>query len=289
MADQALLNKHEQLTVYQQLKRESILALPSGTLAIKGLEGAIIQQTELGTVKLTEAPEFINYQVFYSAINTGSTLKHDLKVPIQHQAWIDVIKQQLNLENQSKQRIAEKIQHYFKTHYFYTLFLGTESDADIALQNFILKSKAGHCEYFAVASVFLLRSYGIPARLVNGYAMQEYDETGQMYFVRRRHAHAWAIANIDGSWQAVDATPSQWLDVEEDNAALLQPLYDWFSAIYFKYKQWQYQNVLAGNDEAENQLWIMVVVLLSAYIILRLYSGRRQMIKKAKADVNLSS
>ena len=73
---------------------------------------------------------------------------------------------------------------------------------------------SGHCEYFAAASVFLLRQAGIPARLANGYVVEEYNPEQNLYIVRSRHAHAWAIAYINGVWQIVDSTPSQWLEME---------------------------------------------------------------------------
>lgn len=270
----------KQLTIFQQLKSESILALPYGTVDIKGLEGASLQTTELGTIKLTEAPDFINYQVFYTGRQLGETKRHDLDIPQQHQNWIGLIKKQLKLEGQSASFIARAIKQYFQSNYFYTLFLGTDTNADTALQEFILKRKAGHCEYFAVASVFLLRSYGIPARLANGYSMEEYDAINQMYVVRRRHAHAWAIALIDGYWQAVDATPSQWLNIEEENADLLQPVYDWFSELHFIYKQWRYLQAMSDEEDTRSLLWISIAVILCLYLGWRLYSSRRQMIRK---------
>jgi len=32
--------------------------------------------------------------------------------------------------------------------------------------------------------------------------------------VRERHAHAWAIAWVDGAWRVVDTTPPQWFSIE---------------------------------------------------------------------------
>ena len=269
----------KRLEVFQSLKRTTVLALPAGTVNIKGLEGATVEYTPLGAVKLTEAPDFINFQVAYTGLSIDDEREFDLQIPAQHQAWIAAIKQDLQLEQQTPLAIAQAIKQYFQRNYFYSLFLGKETDADKALADFILKRKAGHCEYFAVASVFLLRSYGIPARLANGYAMQEYNETEQLYIVRRRHAHAWAIAQINGYWQAVDATPAQWLDMEEEQAELLQPVYDFFSALYFKYKQWRYQQALAGEQDDEQRIWLVAGAVLLMILVWRLYSSRRDLVK----------
>lgn len=271
--------KIKQLDVFQSLKRATVLALPAGTVNITGLEGTTLQYTGLGAVKVTEAPDYMNYQIHYTGLQVDERREFDLQVPVQHEAWLVTIRQALNIEEQSPLQIAQAITRYFQEHYYYSLFSGKESDADSALKEFITQRKAGHCEYFAVASVFLLRSYGIPARLANGYALQEYSESEQLYTVRRRHAHAWAIAQIDGYWQAVDATPSQWLNMEEEQADLMQPVYDFFSRYYFKYKQWRYQKAQVGSHNTEQQLGLLAVVLLLLLITWRLFVSRRAMVQ----------
>ncbi len=285
------LEKHKnikQLEVFQTLKSTTILALPAGTVRIKGLEGATLQYTPLGAVKLSEAPDYINFQVNYTGQQVNKVREFDLQVPVQHQAWIALIKQDLNLEQQDPATIAQAITQYFKRNYYYSLFLGREPDADKALKEFILHRKAGHCEYFAVASVFLLRSYGIPARLANGYAMQEYNAAERLYIVRRRHAHAWAIAQIDGYWQAVDATPAQWLEMEEEQAELFQPVYDFFSDLYFKYKHWRYLQALAKAQDNEQQVWWIVGGVLLVILAWRLLVSRRDLVHlSAKQDNTL--
>jgi transglutaminase-like putative cysteine protease len=41
------------------------------------------------------------------------------------------------------------------------------------LARFLLRTRSGHCEYFATATVLLLRQLGIPARYAVGYAVHE--------------------------------------------------------------------------------------------------------------------
>ena len=269
----------KQLDVFQSVKRTTILALPSGTVDINGLEGAQLEYTPLGAVKLTEAPDFVNYQVDYTGQEFAKTSELDLQIPPQHQAWLAIIKQELKLGQQEPAQIALAIKQYFQRNYYYSLFLGKESNADKALATFMLERKAGHCEYFAVASVLLLRSYGIPARLANGYAMQEYSEAEQLYIVRRRHAHAWAVAAINEQWQAVDATPAQWLDMEEEQADLWQPVYDLFSRLHFYYKQWRYQQALADDVNSDYSMQIFIMVLLVLVLLWRLWASRQHLLR----------
>jgi transglutaminase-like putative cysteine protease len=52
-------------------------------------------------------------------------------------------------------------------------------------------TQEGYCNYYASAMTVMLRSQGVPARVVSGYAQGEYDETSQSYRVRASNAHTW--------------------------------------------------------------------------------------------------
>lgn len=59
------------------------------------------------------------------------------------------------------------------------------------LEDFVTTNRAGHCEYFAGALVMMLRSQGIPARVVLGFKGGEWNPLGMYYQVQQLHAHAW--------------------------------------------------------------------------------------------------
>ncbi len=80
--------------------------------------------------------------------------------------------------------------------------------AESPIEEFLLTTKEGHCEYFASAMVLLLRSEGIPARLVTGFLGAEISRFEDYYVVRQSNAHAWVEAYVDGSgWITLDPTP----------------------------------------------------------------------------------
>jgi transglutaminase-like putative cysteine protease len=54
-----------------------------------------------------------------------------------------------------------------------------------------VSGRQGYCEYFATAMGDMLRSLGIPARLVNGFGPGTYDSAVQAYVVRAEDAHTW--------------------------------------------------------------------------------------------------
>jgi len=76
------------------------------------------------------------------------------------------------------------------------------------VDNFLFVDKRGVCEQFATAHVILLRSLGIPARLVAGYNVGEYNQLSGYYTIRASDAHAWTEVYFPSyGWVPFDPTP----------------------------------------------------------------------------------
>ena len=74
--------------------------------------------------------------------------------------------------------------------------------------HFVLRSKAGHCEYFASAAAMMLTARGIPARLVTGSYGGEEGLLSRTIVVRAPNLHAWVETDLDGTgFQVFDPTP----------------------------------------------------------------------------------
>lgn len=102
---------------------------------------------------------------------------------------------------------AVAIEQYLKTHYGYTLQLPRTALRD-PLANFLFDRKQGHCEYFASSMAVMLRTLGIPSRVVNGFRSDEFNDLTGNYIVRAKDAHAWVEAYFAGyGWQTFDPTP----------------------------------------------------------------------------------
>ena len=102
---------------------------------------------------------------------------------------------------------ASAIESYLRTHYGYSLQMATTPPPD-PLVYFLFERKQGHCEYFASAMAVMLRTLGIPARIVNGFHGGEYNDLTGNYIVRGRDAHSWVEAYIPGyAWVSFDPTP----------------------------------------------------------------------------------
>ena len=76
------------------------------------------------------------------------------------------------------------------------------------LDNFIFYEKKGHCVLFASSFTLMLRSAGIPARMVNGFAGGDYDLKKGMYVMKSSNAHAWTEIYFENyGWVVCDPTP----------------------------------------------------------------------------------
>ncbi|MEQ8800372.1 MAG: DUF3488 and transglutaminase-like domain-containing protein [Salinisphaeraceae bacterium] len=87
----------------------------------------------------------------------------------------------------------------------YTLQPGVLRGED-RIDQFLFDTRAGFCEHYAGAFVFLMRAAGIPARVVTGYQGGS-PGLGDYLIVRAADAHAWAEVWLeDRGWLRVDPT-----------------------------------------------------------------------------------
>jgi hypothetical protein len=149
------------------------------------------------------------------------------------------------------------ISRYLDSHYRYTLNLQGPVPAD-PLANFLFVRRAGHCEYFASAMTIMLRTLGIPARYVTGFAPGEYNDVAGDYIVRASDAHAWVEVYFPGyGWLTFDPTPAG----NETPSGLFDRLglyWDWFQ---YNWGEWvvnydfSHQMLLGMHMHAASRSW----------------------------------
>lgn len=88
------------------------------------------------------------------------------------------------------------------------------------IDGFLFDTRRGFCEHYAGAFVFLMRSAGVPARVVTGYQGGETNPLGDYVIIRQSDAHAWAEVWLAGhGWVRVDPTAAVAPERIEDGAA----------------------------------------------------------------------
>jgi hypothetical protein len=130
---------------------------------------------------------------------------------------------------------AQAIENYLRTRYAYTLDLPDEPSKD-PVANFLFERREGHCEYFASAMAVMLRTLGIPSRLVNGFLGGVHNPFSGLQVVRSSDAHSWVEAYIPGyGWVSFDPTPPA---PDTGNSLLMSQLWPYWDALQSAWGDW---------------------------------------------------
>ncbi len=103
---------------------------------------------------------------------------------------------------------AFAVQLYLRNNYGYSLDPPAIEPQD-PVGSFLFNSKTGYCEYFAAAMALMVRTLGIPSRVVNGFQTGSFNRLGGDFVVRARDAHSWVeIYFPKYGWIPFDPTPA---------------------------------------------------------------------------------
>jgi protein-glutamine gamma-glutamyltransferase len=103
---------------------------------------------------------------------------------------------------------SRAIERYLANHYRYTLTLES-GQASNPLDDFLFRSRAGHCEYFSTAMAVMLRTLDVPTRNVTGFLGGIYNRYGHFYEVHQGDSHSWVeVWDTQLGWVTYDPTPS---------------------------------------------------------------------------------
>ncbi|MGL4765097.1 MAG: transglutaminase TgpA family protein [Aeromonas sp.] len=131
------------------------------------------------------------------------------------------------------------------------------------VDDFLFDTRRGFCGHYAMATTFVLRAAGIPARLVTGYLGGEWNPQGSYLAVRQFDAHAW-VEYLDRQqhWQRLDPTAAVAPERIEGNMA--QALGEQFAAAdplsLQRYRSWALLNQLrwwGNNLDYQWSRWVL--------------------------------
>jgi transglutaminase-like putative cysteine protease len=151
-------------------------------------------------------------------------------------------------------RAAETFSQFLQSGDFeYTLDMTEiEPSGRDPIAQFLLQTRAGHCEYFASGLAALCHCVGVEARVVSGFVATEYDDNARRYVVRERHAHAWVEVPI-GAYvhEPMDPTPPGVLQPTLSDARPLSERLGWF---YDRLDSVWGEHVIGYDDREQSRL-----------------------------------
>ena len=310
--------------------RKAIPCPPSTALFSKAPENEInsMEKNDLGTILAINANNVIDVD-----IHTGSnptlreapptqTIRKDklystlaLKLPadVQETNTIRSIVAGLGLNKLEDEEKIQNLKSFFTEHFTYTTHLKISKQKNqTALEDFLLKTREGHCEYFATATTLLLRASGVPAHYVVGFVVREEGTKPEEYLLRGTHAHAWCRAYIGGhkeiveeeieisenvtkkikreiwtggNWVDVDLTPPTWYASDFPEPTFKERIIDSLQRIREDFQLWRANE---KNRGWVNLTLVLIGVTLLIFVIWRLSNSRVRKQKKELQNYNLS-
>ncbi len=174
---------------------------------------------------LTMAESMYRDYVYKSYLNVNTTIASQLR-----SQWED---REIS-SGQDRYKVAAEIRDYLGKKCSYTVKPGKVPEGKDFVEYFLNETQKGYCTYFATTAVMMLRSAGIPARYVEGYAFDSrYNNTAANPYsyteyvngneiehsegdyitcsVKDSSAHAWVEFYIDGvGWVDYEVTPGNY-------------------------------------------------------------------------------
>jgi hypothetical protein len=135
---------------------------------------------------------------------TGIDRGYYLRLPRPLSPRMSAMARDIALRGKNDSEKAELLKDLFRKSKITYATSGLPVSAD-PLDEFLFVKKRGNCEFFASSFAVLLRSAGVPTRLVGGYYGGEYNELGGYYLITDEMAHVWVEAYLAGKgWVMID-------------------------------------------------------------------------------------
>lgn len=241
-----------------------LLPLPSGCGRLDNLMAFTLAENALGAV-MAAGPGLVEFDAQYGPGSTidSAAADDDLLVPALEKPALDRVISEFQLARKSPEETRSAVGAFFAENFTYQTWQPSHSEAnyrsgDTPLRRFLITTRRGHCEFFATATVLLLRELHIRARYAVGFAVHEHS--GQKYVVRSSDAHAWCLVWDDagGTWLDFDTTPGSWVEAEAKRASPLRFMGDMWSRAWYEFSRFRW-----GQGQVRQYLlWALVPVLL---------------------------
>ncbi len=245
------------ITVTRSTDRgHAMLVTEEGAAAIHLMAPQAVESNAHGSLRLLEGPPLVVYQLAPGGTVAQAPTAEDLSlagVPETDLAAAQAVLADLTPP------LAPALTTWLAQHCTYTLDQEAPPLGQTPVADFLTRRRQGHCEYFAAATVLVLRVAGVPARYAVGFVPEAGKDT---WVARGRNAHAWAQAWIDGRWQVVDTTPGSWREGQE--TPWWEGVQDGWSWLMWRFDRWR----------AEGGNWRLVVFVVGIAVLL--WIGWRQ-------------
>ncbi|MDQ8187018.1 transglutaminase domain-containing protein [Pelagicoccus sp. SDUM812002] len=133
-----------------------------------------------------------------------------LEVPLNRQDrnYLEKLAKRVGGSRSPTRQFAYRFANYFANRHPYSYFVTIPPGSGHSVVRWLENESPGLCSNYAAAFTLLARSRGIPARVVGGFASNEFDNKEGRFIMRQRNAHAWVeYMDESNNWVRFDPTP----------------------------------------------------------------------------------
>jgi protein-glutamine gamma-glutamyltransferase len=196
-----------QATVQQRFILAGRLFLPVGTYEIIGLPQVYQGPTrDIYTVWQIRR-DILTYDVRMARSITPLTVRRVAPSNYPVTPRVAAMAHQIVGDEQDSMRQAGKIETYLSMRFQY-IPNPAQIGHTMSVDDFLLRERRGHCEYFAAGMVALLTALNVPARIVGGFYGGKLNPLTGYFVIRREDAHAWVEVFDGDGWRTFDPTPA---------------------------------------------------------------------------------
>ncbi len=198
-----------------------------------------------------------------------------LRLPPQLDPRIKALAEKVTAGAKNNYDRTVEIRNYLRDNFGYTLAPQKIAPSN-PIGSFLFKSRKGYCEYFASAMAVMLRTIGIPARLVNGFQTGSYNLIGKDFVVRARDAHSWVEVYFpDYGWIPFDPTPP------DPHPVVSSELDDYMDALSLFWSEW------VINYDFSHQMQLATQVEVQSHRLRQDFSYHFDRLRREMADLSL--
>ena len=195
----------------------SLVWAPGVPLRLHG-DGGLIQGVAINpaNVRILGAQHVNGYTVI-SAVATTSRARLNAatgaddvgaqwtQLPVELPASVSQLAHQITAHATTRYDQVTELEAYLRSHERYTLNSPVPGAGQDAVAEFLFRDHTGFCEQFASAEAVMLRTLGVPARVVSGLAYG--TRQGGTRLITAADAHAWVEVYYPGvGWSPTDPT-----------------------------------------------------------------------------------
>lgn len=210
----------------------SIIAQPSNAPWLYALGAAssptnIVKNTYFGTLFRTDKLNATLEYIVTPSITDNNTqmpnwlYRNNTAIPGSLNPRARALAQQWDNQANTTGQFIALMRRYFTDQQFSYTLTPQAATSEHMIDQFLFDYKSGFCGHYASTVAMMMRSVGIPARLVSGYLGAEYNEQQGYFSVYQYDAHAWVEYFVPGKgWQSLD--PTAWVSPQRLLGSLSQ-------------------------------------------------------------------